>query len=230
MLKETLLGYDLRIKPEYYLDDYWTYDKRRESLIDPNLGWPISIDTSVWPSVFKYSGFNGSYIFVNSMDHILNIEVEPLNVDHYKLCLWPNSSLMIKSAEEKGQLTKVVPVAFSIVGEDQLIRADSFWSEISIIKEAKKLEKEYNFDLIGLDVADREFTSALSNCGYKGKARGNVEKEWKQHLNNYGLFSDYEHAASFALRSNDRINEHAPFFVYSLYWLVNEKKANSNQD
>ena len=147
---------------------------------------------------------------------ITQIEVETLDICHYRLELWQNLSEMKKIALANDMLSNAVQIKFSLIAEEQLIYHDSYWKDMLKKNGIKKL-KAIDYSLLGYDVADREFVSALFNCGYKNKDRSIIDKKWKQGLNDYGLFMNYREAYDFADESNIRIIDHAPFFVYALY-------------
>lgn len=71
---------------------------------------------------------------------------------------------------------------------------------------------------LGYDVADSFLTSGLMNCGYANEA-AELRERWARHLNLHHLFSERARALHFCRITNERIPEHAPFFVYGLYRL-----------
>src|SRR4051794_16730674 len=56
-LKKYLLGFDIRVGQVAYPPDFWLDSRREEYLLKPSVKWPISVDDSVWPSVFTYKEF-----------------------------------------------------------------------------------------------------------------------------------------------------------------------------
>lgn len=70
---------------------------------------------------------------------------------------------------------------------------------------------------LGFDVADAGFTSALSNCSAPEDERESLRASWASALNEHHLFTDVEKAFAFRRFSDDRVPEHAPFFVYALW-------------
>ncbi len=73
---------------------------------------------------------------------------------------------------------------------------------------------------LGYDVSDRFLLSGLSNCGYNDDERALLKPVWSPHLNHHHLFDDIDHALAFRDITNPRVDEHAPFYVYSLYTLT----------
>jgi hypothetical protein len=74
-----------------------------------------------------------------------------------------------------------------------------------------------NWTSLGFDVSDGSGLSGLSNCGYAKDEVPALRERWGPHLNTYHLFSDVDQAIEFKRLSDNRVREHAPFFVYGLY-------------
>ena len=70
---------------------------------------------------------------------------------------------------------------------------------------------------LGFDVADRWLTSGLSNCGYSDAERASHVPTWRASLNGAHLFTEYATARRFADVTDERVREHAPFFVFHLW-------------
>ncbi|MBL1274754.1 MAG: hypothetical protein COB30_001575 [Ectothiorhodospiraceae bacterium] len=79
-----------------------------------------------------------------------------------------------------------------------------------------------NWEFIGYDVADTGFTSALSNMGFSdGENPSELRTEWSDALNRHHLFDHSDAALRFKAFSDQRVPEHAPFFVFGL-WRVKD--------
>ena len=78
---------------------------------------------------------------------------------------------------------------------------------------------------LGYDIADEGLTSGLSNCGYKEEDRETIAGAFGPFLNEHGLFTEFAEANSFKLKTNIRVPEHAPFFVYAIF---SDKNLSSN--
>ena len=73
--------------------------------------------------------------------------------------------------------------------------------------------------LLGYDVADAGWISGLSNCGYtEGDLRA-MGPVWADRLNSFGLLSNLEDAVAFRQQCDQRVPEHAPFWVSTLWRL-----------
>ncbi len=74
------------------------------------------------------------------------------------------------------------------------------------------------WNLLGYDVSDSGFTSAVSNMGFtSGDNVPSLRERWGPCLNKHHLFDRAEDAVSFKELSNQRIPEHAPFSVFGLW-------------
>jgi hypothetical protein len=86
------------------------------------------------------------------------------------------------------------------------------------------------WDLLGYDVADEWLLSVLTNCGFD-KLTEDVEairKKYVPALNAYHLFDALEPATEFRMLSDERVQEHAPFFVFGI-WLIKKEGGLGDQ-
>jgi hypothetical protein len=72
------------------------------------------------------------------------------------------------------------------------------------------------WELLGYDVADPTI-SGLSNCGYDPSEQARLAPEWSNRLNEHHLIADLDDAYAFLEITNQRVPEHAPFFVLGLW-------------
>jgi hypothetical protein len=73
--------------------------------------------------------------------------------------------------------------------------------------------------MLGYDVADAGFWSGLSNCGYTQSELERLRPEWSMRINDFGLLRSESDALAFKNISDQRVPEHAPFWVYRLHRL-----------
>jgi hypothetical protein len=85
-------------------------------------------------------------------------------------------------------------------------------------------ERSPDWAFLGFDVGDGGLLSGLMNCGYEDDERKTLTEEWDPRLNEHHLFIDAESAFAFRLLTNERVPEHAPFFVYGV-WRIREVRA-----
>lgn len=197
--KEIVLGYDAK---EMWIQPSISWDKGRRAiyLLKESVYKPLSVDIAVWPSIYE-GECDGVKWAHPDMPEWLEI--------------WGSLSDMEASIDEFGvdNLGEFWKVAITCVGNEC---EKSNW--LSTNSEAVSPKGDWQF--LGYDVADSAFTSGLSNCGYI-----NGEVKYADHeLNDYHLFASIEAAFRFKEYSDQRVKEHAPFYVYGLYRI----RGNSN--
>jgi hypothetical protein len=158
-----------------------------------------SVDTAIWPSVFDagdgpalprpaYVGPQGLW----SDFHALSRAVEKSTVDVSIIAI------------------QYVPTAAT---------EKSLFEWLATTEPTTSLDASADWTFIGYDVADRFMVSSLLNCGL-GSERHEIRLRdalVKDCVNERHLFRRLTDADSFVAISDDRIREHAPFFVYAVW-------------
>jgi hypothetical protein len=108
-------------------------------------------------------------------------------------------------------------IAVEIVGPDGE-SFDSINSSLIYLEQDPKIVPEGN-TVLGFDVADEAMLSGLSNCGYTPQELEGLRPVWQSRMNDHGLLISVEDALEFMKLSDERVEEHAPFWVYKLYKL-----------
>jgi hypothetical protein len=85
-------------------------------------------------------------------------------------------------------------------------------------------QRDSAWPLLGYDVAD-PVISGLSNCGYDNAERGELAGTWGRWINRHHIFHTLEDAFDFASLTNQRVPEHAPFFVIGLWFVESEERG-----
>ena len=232
-LNEVILGFDARIilkndNENIVLDWYkkafgipimkgkevWSEERKRDYLYKLDVTQPYSTDTLVWPSVFDifdisrpdYVGFYNDLWedLENLRRHINSQKNIPFHI--ISIVLQYNTC----NREEKEEWQKLLAgIAYT---SGHWIKGKSF-----ACAKPSVIDKEWA--LTGYDVSDMFGLSGLLNCGFSPKNE-NIEKlknKWSRHLNAHHLFNNLNKAVEFKNLSNERIKEHAPFFVYGIY-------------
>jgi len=106
-----------------------------------------------------------------------------------------------------------VRLAFSIYLRDVAEENRGTW-----LPRARRIEGESK--LLGYDVADQVMTSGLSNCGYTDEEKRRLRPTWGGLLNEHHLFDQVDLASEFRRITAERVQEHAPFFVFGIYMLL----------
>ena len=80
-----------------------------------------------------------------------------------------------------------------------------------------RFRKSSDWRFLGYDVADGGPCSGLSNCAYNAEEMPALLKRFSNRLNSNHLFDVYQDARDFKLLSDQRLPDHAPFYVIALY-------------
>lgn len=212
-IKNELLGFDAR-EMWHNFQSTWRQERKDFYLLRQNISKPLSTDTIVWPSVFDDEKRVG----------LLTAELNSLILPSW---IGPNRPLWDNLEHLKGYLAaqyiaKEKPywiIAIARLSEN-IKPNDSVdcWPYFNTTNSAVLDE---SWKLLGFDVSDQSMLSGLSNCGYSDESENvqSLRDRWGPHLNSYHLFDKVEQAVAFKEFSNQRVREHAPFFVYGL-WLI----------
>jgi hypothetical protein len=213
-LNRWLIEFDVRAAREQYVDRHWLRNSRAEYLLRPDVEWPLSIDTMVWPSVFF------SRIFVNpAVESCSTIEVDP-DVDRdYRLKLERVRELYdTHRALAPGGILVAIELLSERTAEGPSILYENGGVQCGIwLEPTVPASPPEGSILLGYDVADAGRISGLANCGYTEAETSELSPVWAPRLNVYGLFSSLADAVAFRQVCDQRVEEHAPFWVYALW-------------
>jgi hypothetical protein len=210
-LKSDLVGFDARLAGEWYLTGRWSPERRETFLLDPSVQWPLSVDWWVWPSLFRDEV--ADTLRRHPLDELL---ISPDMSDYrvHAIGLWTSASAMKRRVEEAHATDRSVPVAVELCSEHGFERVPDWNDRLGGASPCEP--PRVGWPLLGFDVADIGYISALSNCGWAEDARAIMQQRWLPHLNEHGLFEDADAASDFLPVAEDLVSEHAPFFVYAL--------------
>lgn len=195
------LGFDLRLPAADYVTDVWSPEHRASYLLRQDIEWPLSIDRVVWPSLLQSDYFDAGG----------NRKPNPA-------FLGEDAS---DSENEFGLLSDLATMARFRKSKDgvsigvQLIYQERKEADPFIGVEASPVPS--SADVLGFDVATRTPISGLCNCGYNQTEVRQLRAEWGHRLNVHGLLQTIDDAGRFKEMTNDRVPEHAPFYVYKLF-------------
>jgi hypothetical protein len=213
LLHQRLLGFDIRLDIQDYPESLWTAENRGAYLLRPEVRWPLSVDTFIWPSVFRYSTLDtGSS----------EIEQRRIRADTQMAGdgFWFDLNGMTSHFHQQGALKgspRGIPIAI-VLHVAQEITVNQFGSDV-LQRRVSPSELPSGSVLLGYDVADAGQISGLSDCGYDAAEVAPLRSRWAARLNDFGLFATTEDAILFRDLSDNRVAEHAPFYVYGLYRL-----------
>lgn len=201
---EQAMGYDAR----YCIDfaEHWPEERRKDFLYRRDVRKVLSVDTTVWPSLFADLP-----------------EPSPAHLESLAPCgLWAEERALRKAVSERAQrgpmpAVRTIKVTLACDGAETRHPASG---QLAHIVEAPSQGGEWQF--VGFDVGDAYLLSALTNCGFLS-GHDNAEalrREWAPHLNEFHLFSELSAASAFRRLSDVRLaSDHAPTFVYGIHIL-----------
>jgi hypothetical protein len=166
----------------------------------------MSVDTSVLPSVFSFD---------EDCPDVERIRLPPSDFHQQSLRLWRSLAKM------KGAVraTNSRPLVIALELHRDAVDAEDWWNDLAD-ESVEPSSLGCTWRELGYDVADRFLTSALSNCGYTVDEKKSASSNWIGQINGSGLIDDVGAALKFRDYSNVRVAEHAPFFVYKIYQLI----------
>jgi len=205
---ELLLGFDVR---EMWLgpQEYWPDSRKKMYLLRYDVVRPLSIDTSVWRAVFDVDTSLQRPQWTGPIQN-----------------LWDNLAALQESMDAVWSertfpcWTIAVTLQEDVCENEDLLEWDARASNI-----VPSL-RDPAWAFLGYDVCDKWLLSGLSNCGY-----GTNESEiqilrgtYASDLNEHHLFGSIEPATAFRMLSDERVQEHAPFFVFGI-WLIKKEES-----
>lgn len=201
--EERVLGYDAR-ENWLTLADAWTPERKEGFLYRLDVMKPLSVDTSVWPTIFQAEG-----------------RPEPPERFGF-LTTWSELDALrgaVTRAYEAKRMRAWRMIAITIVnGPDY--QETEIWD--SVRPEVSPAQMSPSWTFLGFDVADRWLLSALSNCGFIAGLDdvAALRRAYAPMLNQFHLFSNLDHAIDFKRFSDRRLaGDHAPCFIFGL-WMI----------
>jgi len=212
------LGFDCRDARGVAVEKRWSRQRRSQFLLDPNIECPVSVDTTVLPSVFPD---------FNAIPDEFAPAVQCLPVGWGSRVVtrsWPDlpSLLAALMSHEPALPMAEMIVLESVLHVNAKIVDDKLWSGIVSISVDRTdgehtREGDHRRKFLGHDIADSSGISALMNCGYQPDEVGRLRSEWVGQLNHVGLIPSLDEAQEFLHMSNERIASHAPFAIFALF-------------
>jgi hypothetical protein len=205
--EEMLIGFDARRAGAY--DPSWDDDERRRRfLLRRDVPRPLSVDRYTWPSLADV-GYGRDDLHADVR--------ERLGIG-WNQNLWVSLDRLKRYLAGRG----TDPAEFVLVAVGWLSRLgfpDTPGGPYPWSPRVEPARPENSWILLGYDVADPAPFSGLSDCGYTPAESERLREEWAPRLNEHHLFTEQEDAFTFVEVSNERVPEHAPFHVFSLYRL-----------
>jgi hypothetical protein len=209
-----LVGFDIRLSAEQYVELWWDQKHRDEYLLRPDTPWPLSVDGLVWPSMFR----------VAKLDSLPDLAPYVIDLAPGRFPDFADLEQLKKIREMSGKsggiilaielFTEKVPEGEHITYE----RAGITYGFETPATNPAFLPRLTEF--LGFDVADAGHISGLSNCGYKQEEKDRLAEQWGKRLNKHGLLPSLGDAVEFREMTNARVPEHAPFWIFGMHRLA----------
>ncbi len=198
IVEERLLGFDVR---EMWLDlnVLWTQERKDTYLLRTDINKVLSTDTLVWPSAFEWDNSIRSSFRNTALNLWCNLQQLRDQMDS------------MEYTAQKPYWIIGITLLWGIISSQE----QEMWNSFLLPTIPPAPDKDWTF--LGYDVADTALISGLSNCSHKPDEIQSMRERWGPHLNRFHLFRDYSQAVEFKRESDQRVVEHAPFFVYGLY-------------
>ena len=212
------VGYDIRLCADAYLPRFWSTDRRDRFLLRPEIDWPLSFDPTVWPSVFSSPDeVQAPGIEDWWPERPPTIVAQPVNKRYDAFIdLWPDLDEMLAAFRKHASPGACgVPIAVEMVGDATPESGIAPWANVDT--EVAVQSRPGNWTFLGYDACDFGWVSGLGNCGGKPDEMQRLRADWKDRLNEFGLFPSDADATRYCEISDQRIAEHAPFRVFALY-------------
>lgn len=198
---EQTMGYDARDCIDFA--EHWPEERRNDFLYRLDVRKVLSVDTTVWPSLFADLP-----------------EPLPAHLRSLAPCgLWAEERALRKAVAGRGSVPTVRTIRVTLAWDGAETRHPA-GGQLAHIVEAPGQDGEWQF--LGFDVGDAYLLSALSNCGFlSGHDHAEaLRREWAPQLNEFHLFPELSAASAFRRFSDVRLaSDHAPTFVYGIHML-----------
>jgi hypothetical protein len=220
--EELILGFDARILENERVS-IWSGERRSDFLLRPDVLQPFSTDPLVWPSIFQVCEiFRQSYVgfyddLWENLEQLKEYIQKKVHVPLPSYCIVAitlATGILNHGEREMWEehLTGVIPV-------------EQGWQKVTSISAANPSIPADSWVLLGYDVSDIHGLSGLSNCAFVPEIEDpqGIRNTWRPHINKFHLFEELDKALNFRIISNERVKEHAPFFVFGI-WLIEEHR------
>lgn len=210
---ELLLGFDAR---EMWLDphDYWPDARKKMYLLRSDVAKPLSTDTAVWRTVFDADTPLQKPEWIGPM-----------------MGLWDNLASLQEYMDSAWSARTHPYWLIAVTLQQEGRESDNLLERYARTTDILLAFRDPTWVLLGYDVSDQWLLSGLSNCGYgTNEAELQTLREtYASSLNEHHLFASLKSAVDFMQLSDERVPEHAPFFVFGL-WLIKKEEGLAHPD
>jgi hypothetical protein len=210
---DLLLGFDAR---EMWLgpQEYWPDSRKKMYLLRYDVVRPLSTDTLVWRAVFDA---DTSLQRPQWTGPIQNLWDNVATLQEYMDTAW--------SARTFPYWIIAVTLQEDVCDSEDL---QEWYARASNIIPSLR---DPAWAFLGYDVSDKWLLSGLSNCGY-GTNESKIQilrDTYASDLNEHHLFDAIKPAVDFMHVSDERVQAHAPFFVFGI-WLIKKEEGLDHPD
>jgi hypothetical protein len=212
-----LIEFDVRVAPEKIRIDPEDDRYRAEFLLRPDVAWPMSVDGSIWPSVFSVERCLGP------RDEYATVPIDEVREDASPWLDLAKMRAWYEAHRRPGPRDVCIGVELLT---DRPLEGTTIFYEMAggilcglSVEPAAPSRPPDGSVFLGFDVADAGGISGLMNCGYTPEEMASWRPTWGPRLNDRGLLSALEDAIAFREATDRRVEEHAPFWVYALWQL-----------
>ena len=208
---ELLLGFDAR---EMWLDpqDYWPDSRKKIGLLRYDVIRPLSIDTSVWRDVF-------------------DADTSLQRPQWMGPILWDNLATLQEFMDTIWSERTLPYWIIAVTLQEDVCANEDLQEWYARASNIIPSLRDPAWALLGYDVCDKWLLSGLSNCGYgTNEAEIQILRDtYASDLNEHHLFHSIEPATAFRMLSDERVQEHAPFFVFGI-WLIKKEESRDHPE
>ena len=212
-----LIEFDVRVAPEKIRSDPEDDKHRADFLLRADVGWPMSVDGVIWPSVFCLEQLR------DSRNEYGTVPIDQVREDASPWLDLAKMRAWYEAHRPPGP--RDVCIAIELLTDRPLEGTTIFYDLSGGILCGLSVEPVVptrlpdGSILLGFDVADAGRISGLMNCGYTPEEIASWRPKWGPRMNDRGLLGTLEDAIAFREATDRRVEEHAPFWVYALWQL-----------
>jgi len=218
--REHVLGFDARemwLSPagDSHRSGGWTEQAKRVWLLRPDVERPLSVDDSVWLSVFK-------------ADPAMQ---PPPIATGLAQNLWSNLEFLRAALDNQwgGQWRKCWLICITTCDPDVEYQDYAQWGSELDSTVPHTRAPEWRF--LGFDIADAWLLSGLTNCTHISEPDFlTLRQDFGGRINRFHLFDDLDDALRFRNVSNTRCKDHAPFFTFGIYLVAQADNSKGSSE
>ncbi len=210
---ELLLGFDAR---EMGLDpqEYWSDSRKKMYLLRYDVVRPLSTDTSVWRDVFAADTSLQRPQWTGPIQS-----------------LWDNLATFQEYLDTAWSDRALPYWIIAVTLQEDVHDSEDLLEWYARASNINPSLRDPAWTFLGYDVSDQWLLSGLSNCGY-GTNESEIQsfrETYASSLNEHHLFDSIKPAVDFMHFSDERVREHAPFFVFGI-WLIKKEEGLAHPD